>query len=302
MTRTSPAYLGICLLVLLVVLYSCSPRDQKQETTVPTKPALADEHKPAELEEEDGPVELATAADGGASSLIPTAEEIAGSTKITLATGSDDVTRFNKPDGPYYYLQAFGFNPDEKLAGPASGGASISIGDVPVPMLMSPSMGTFSLSGSVSAIYANTVWDLSNYANLSFGTLDSTSGGSIGWLELRPGSYSQIHISSDYVVSPVGIENVDTGAPFVSLRWNWAETAITPGSNLHLTRNGVELKSYPIDSSKALEINIGDVQTRNDVLEWKVEDPSGAVTHSGAVGFPVVSVVGDLVWYNMKLS
>ena len=192
--------------------------------------------------------------------------------------------------------QSFGYDPERKLAAAATGGLRLRIEGIPVPVTMGFSSG---FSGSMSALYENTLWDLTSFPAFSLGGLNSTKGQQLARIFLVKGQLNKLYISKDYVVFPEPSRSVEKDGPFANVTFEWesAKPRVSKGSRLVVTRNGKEIKNCDVDPMKKTNLGLGKVASTNDVVEWIVKDAKGTPTHRSSLAFPVIAAAPGLVEY-----
>jgi hypothetical protein len=94
-------------------------------------------------------------------------------------------------------------------------------------------------------------------------------------------------------------------------------TAITPDARIVLpnghepfagpatliaTRNGIEVTRKKLGNGSGIPLALKRVQSKDDVLAWRIEDTAGKIAYRGALGFPMSGAVPNLVRYEVNLD
>jgi hypothetical protein len=211
--------------------------------------------------------------------------------------------------GGFAFLpQYFGFDPEKRVAGAASGGPTLTLGGVPVPVIAGFRYGR---GGSMSAVYANTILDFSKLElkALPLGKLYSTKGEELADVRISLVSQKKVFISSDYAAFPEKERAVPEKGPFATVVFDYA-TVGAPIFSLHerlvIKRNGKEIwnsttaESVRESKSALFQLDLEKVKSKDDVLAWSIQDAEGTLTHTGEFGFPVTSAVPRLMLYQVK--
>jgi len=196
--------------------------------------------------------------------------------------------------------ELFGFDESARKAFPAGGSMTTTLHDNPVPIefqLGSP------VSGTMWGRYSNIVLD---FRSLDPDTLKTFPLGeektidadeSCG-IRLIRGTATELFVSPDYVVFPDQLRTVRQGGPFAQLAFSSDRAdSIPAGSVLAVSRNGKEIWRGRFQQARSQPVELTLVKRANDVVEWRIQDAAGKVTHRGQVAFPVAAAVPHTVEY-----
>jgi TonB family protein len=102
----------------------------------------------------------------------------------------------------------------------------------------------------------------------------------------------------DYLVFPDQLRTVRQGGPFAELALSSDRAdSISGGSVVSVSRNGKEIWRGRFLGAPPQPLELTLVKSANDVVEWKIQDAAGKVTHRGQVAFPVAGAVPHTVEY-----
>lgn len=229
----------------------------------------------------------------------PTTQKASAPVRVVPFRTPDGGLHFDDAEGPPLFAQTFGLDLEKKVSGPAGGQVRLQIEGFPVPVALSIGSLTSAGGTKMSAIYANTLWDLREVHDVLLGVLFTTKGKRLCTIRLRHEAGGELLLSPDYLASTPGLEAADKNGPFATVHFYWAEGApgLPADARLVVKRNGREVKSLVVDGAERTTLIFAGVSREYDVVEWAVKAADGTTLCDGVLGFPVSAVSPDLVEY-----
>jgi hypothetical protein len=192
------------------------------------------------------------------------------------------------------------FDPDQNLAGAPGGGMLVTMEDSPIPLMMTFDHG---FGGSAWAVYANSILDVSELPEsreqLGIAVVYTPDGVARAFIKLNLHDLDEVFISSDYIAFPSDIRTTEADGPFANLTFNAVPSV---NGTLIVFRNDEEIARADLAEGKPFTFPLNQTQTKDDVIEWRVEETEGEAVYSGILGFPLRGATENLVDYQVSIG